>query len=162
MAEYQFENTHIGKRFAVDPIPVVEEVTTRYPAGVLTFGVEGRALTDDGADAPWAGGPALHVFDTETGIEYLRFDAFPGFEHYHYLHIGQSNHVVGYDVAANGDFLDWIVDRVKNHLPGLLAQTSGAHLADRIDAAKVQAAVAKVSTHLRSRDLQLAAPKATA
>ncbi|MBD1553132.1 DUF7700 domain-containing protein [Pseudomonas typographi] len=149
--EYRFTLTHAGKLYPGDPFPHVEEHTTYYPAGVIAFGVEGRVLPEGEL-----GGPTLHIFDTATGQEYLRFDAFPGFEHYHYLMPGVSNHVVGFDGAANGDFVTWLLDRVKHALPQLLGQTGGAGLVPQLDAKLVKDALAPIEAALRHSELSLA------
>jgi len=155
MSRRSFTTTRLGKLYEGDPRPVVPEATTYYPAGAVTFGVEGRALFEDGAHAPWAGGPTLHVFETETGLEHLRFDAFPGEEHYHYLTPGVQNHWVGFDTVADGDFIVWLIDRVRHRLPDLLREAGADHLADIVDPDAISEVLDTVEGHLRSRELQL-------
>ncbi|MET0698299.1 MAG: hypothetical protein ABWY93_01430 [Mycobacterium sp.] len=155
MPEFTYTTTRLGKLYQGDPLPVDRAATTYYPAGAVTFGVEGRALFKSGDDAPWAGGPTLHVFDTASGREHLRFDAFPGEEHYHYLTPGVQNHWVGYDSVADGDFISWILDRVRNKLPELLRYAGATDLADQVDAAEIAAVLDEVHARLRSRELQL-------
>lgn len=155
MAEPSYTTTRLGKLYEGDPLPVVVEATTYYPAGAVTFGVEGRALFSDGGDAPWAGGPTLHVFDSSTGLEYLRFDAFPGEEHYHYLRPGIDNHWRGFDTVADGPFLDWIIDRVRTKLPELLRFSDAGALAAQVDTQAISGVLDEVESHLRNRDLLL-------
>ncbi|WP_072803577.1 DUF7700 domain-containing protein [Rhodococcoides yunnanense] len=147
--------TRLGRLYEGDPLPVVEEATTYYPAGTVTFGVEGRALFEGGSDTPWAGGPTLHVFETATGLEHLRFDAFPGEEHYHYLTPGVRNHWIGFDTTADGEFLDWIVDRVRHRLGALLVEAGAADLAAQLDNGTIETVLVEVERHLRDRDLLL-------
>jgi hypothetical protein len=161
MSAPPFTTTRLGKLYQGDPLPVVVEATTYYPAGAVTFGVEGRALFEDGDDAPWAGGPTLHVFDTASGREHLRFDAFPGEEHYHYLTPGVQNHWVGFDTTADGDFVDWLLDRVRTKLPELLRFAGADDLAAEVDRHEVNSVLTEVESHLRRRDLQLNSPAAT-
>jgi rhodanese-related sulfurtransferase len=161
MSAPPYTTTRLGKLYQGDPLPVVTEATTYYPAGSVTFGVEGRALYEDGNSAPWAGGPTLHVFETSTGLEHLRFDAFPGEEHYHYLTPGVQNHWVGFDTVADGDFINWIVDRVRTKLPELLRFAGAGELADQVDAAAVDGALDDVEAHLRSRDLHVGTTRTT-
>ncbi|MCX5043490.1 hypothetical protein OG921_09950 [Aldersonia sp. NBC_00410] len=156
MTTFTYRATRIGRLYEGDPLPVVVEATTYYPAGAITFGVEGRALYADGDEAPWAGGPTLHVFETETGSEHLRFDAFPGEEHYHYLTPGVQNHWVGFDSVADGEFITWIADRVRTKLPELLAEAGATELAARIDPVLIDEVFGTVEVHLRSRGLQVA------
>ncbi|MDG4667649.1 hypothetical protein [Mycobacterium sp. 236(2023)] len=159
MAAPPFTTTRLGKLYEGDPLPVVTEATTYYPAGAVTFGVEGRALFEDGDDAPWAGGPTLHVFETATGLEHLRFDAFPGEEHYHYLTPGVQNHWVGFDSVADGDFLQWVIDKVRHKLPQLLRFAGAAQLADEVNALTVNDVLDTVESHLRSPDLHIASAR---
>lgn len=156
-----YESTRLGRLYQGDPLPVVTEVTTYYPAGAVTFGVEGCTLFEGHADEAWAGGPTLHVFDTDTGLEHLRFDAFPGEEHYHYLTPGVHNHWIGYDTTADGEFLDWIVDRVTNRLDVLLQATGATELAERLDPETISTVLVDVERHLRDRTLLLNGRKAS-
>ena len=128
MAEYRFTETNIGKIYEGDPAPPVNADTTYYPAGTLLFGVEHRTVLHPETGGLYANGPTLHVFDAETRQEYLRFDIFPGLEHYHYIVPGQQNHLVGFDVMAHGDFLQWALDALRTRLPQLL-ETTGGHRA---------------------------------
>lgn len=156
MTTFTYQETRLGRLYERDPQPVVVEATTYYPAGAITFGVEGRALFADGEEAPWAGGPTLHVFETESGLEHLRFDAFPGEEHYHYLTPGVQNHWVGFDSVADGEFITWIVDRVRTKLPELLVEAGTSELAARVDPVVIGEVIGTVEIHLRSRELQVA------
>jgi hypothetical protein len=156
MTTYTYKETRLGRLYEGDPQPVGVEATTYYPAGAITFGVEGRALFAGGDDAPWAGGPTLHVFETETGSEHLRFDAFPGEEHYHYLTPGVQNHWVGFDSVADGEFVDWVVDRVRTKLPDLLVEAGASDLAAHVDPLLIGDVLSTVEEHLRRRELQVA------
>src|SRR5262249_58922844 len=101
------------------PVPAFEERTTRFEAGAVTIGVEYRLLDERtilefyGPDARAkfdnvapAGigdvveedGLCVHVFGTDDGLEYLRFDCFDDAPHYHYLDsLEPRNVVVEYD-----------------------------------------------------------------
>jgi rhodanese-related sulfurtransferase len=161
MSAPSFTTTRLGKLYQGDPLPVVTEATTYYPAGAVTFGVEGRALFAAGDDAPWAGGPTLHVFETASGKEHLRFDAFPGEEHYHYLTPGVQNHWIGFDTVADGEFIEWLLDRVRTKLPELLRFAGATELATEVDPTVIAGVLDEVQTHLRSRDLRLDASTAS-
>ncbi|MGW4582536.1 DUF7700 domain-containing protein [Rhodococcus sp. YH1] len=141
---------------------MVVAATTYYQAGAVTFGVEGRAVYGDDNDASCAEGPTLHVFDTETGLEHLRFDALPGEEHYHYLTPGEQNYWIGFDTVANGEFTAWILDRVRTRLPDLLREAGAADHATRVDPEAVDTILPRVETHLRIRDLRLPANRPAA
>jgi rhodanese-related sulfurtransferase len=158
MSAPPFTTTRLGKLYQGDPLPVVPEATTYYPAGAVTFGVEGRALYEDGHDTPWAGGPTLHVFETGSGHEHLRFDAFPGEEHYHYLTPGVQNHWVGFDTVADGEFIDWALHRIRTKLPKLLQFAGATRLAEEVDQRLIADVLDDVEKHLRSRDLRVDGP----
>jgi hypothetical protein len=161
----------VGKVYNIPAQPPVEEHTHRIPAGVLTFGVEYRDLDPESLKATYAGnakhlaeledkspeggftdeGVSIHVFETEGGHEYLRFDVFDGEPHYHYIHRtapGEPvvNNVIDFDVTAHGEMLPWVVERLRNRLPEMLGQAGGGHLAGRLDAEEISRAVDDVAT----------------
>ena len=142
------------------PVPAFEERTTRFVAGAVTIGVEYRLLDERtilefyGPDARAkfdnvapAGmgdvveedGPCVHVFGTDDGLEYLRFDCFDDAPHYHYLDPHEPrNVVVEYDAVADGPILDWAFDVVRTRLAPMLAEAGARDLADRVDQREVE------------------------
>ena len=94
--------------FTTLPVPAFAEHTVRIPAGVITFGVEYRHL-DEATILAFYGpdsrakfgnkmpagmtavveedGLSLHVFDSATGDELLRFDCFAEAAHWHLLSV---------------------------------------------------------------------------
>lgn len=159
----------VGTRRDTIPIPPVEEQTVRIRAGAVEFGVEYRKLTDDiisahvSADAEQASkvaearrlggnadasinerGVSVHVFDSETGLEYLRFDAFEEDPHYHYISPGSHHVGVGFDEAANGDCLEWVLRVLPDRLPQMLFQAGASELADRVNMDSARAALHEV------------------
>jgi hypothetical protein len=142
----------VGLRFDVSPIAPVPEATTHIEAGPVTFGVEYRILTDEEVDAaipaelresagiddarPAGGlqdeGVSVHVFDSGSRDEFLRFDSFGDDPHYHYIFPGSHNIVVGFDVAALGDFHDWTFSRLRLRLPDMLREAGQPELADQV------------------------------
>jgi hypothetical protein len=140
------------------PIPLVPERTEWIPAGPLTFGVEFRVLDDDIIRATYkeaaaamlaqATGPvfdsgvSIHVLGTADQVEYLRFDCFDDEPHYHYIHNKDNFHErVDVDTIADGDILDWSLERIRTRLPVMLVQADAAELAGRVDGAAVEAAL---------------------
>ena len=116
----------IGKVYGIPPQPPVEEQTHRVPAGAVTFGVEYRALDPESLRATYADNPAylaelearspeggftdegvsIHVWGSDDGHEYLRFDVFADEPHYHYVHnTGDGgevvNNVIDFDAVAS-------------------------------------------------------------
>jgi len=145
------------------PVPAVLEHTVEVPAGVVTFGVEYRHLDEamilayfgPDAEAKFNGGvrPAgmadvveedglsLHVFDTATGEERLRFDCFDDAPHFHLLDPGvPQNIVIEHDPGA-GPLLDQAQVLLRCDLAGLLREAGAGHLVDGIDAQVVDTAI---------------------
>lgn len=147
-----------GRRFHLLPIPPIEEHLTRVPAGPLTLGVEYRVFNDETAWA-WFGrededpavveavkaqeaelggfddeGVSVHVFETSTGHEILRFDCFRNDPHYHYI----SNDapyvdMIHFDPVVSGDMLAWTLEQLDRHTPAMLREAGKTELAEQVD-----------------------------
>jgi hypothetical protein len=160
----------IGNVYGIPPQPPVEEQTRRVPAGAVTFGVEYRALDPESLRATYADNPAylaelearspeggftdegvsIHVWGTDDGHEYLRFDVFADEPHYHYVHnTGASgdvvNNVIDFDAVASGDMLAWALECLRTRLPEMLRAAGGDAVASAVDAAAVARAVDDVA-----------------
>jgi hypothetical protein len=144
-------------RYEVMPIPPVDAQTEYFHAGALSFGVEYRLLTDavaaantvERAAGDAAGitenvndrGVAIHVFGDQDGeqLEVLRFDCFQEDPHYHYISWkDRQNHMVHLDPVADGDPVEWALERIRTRLPQMLARAGAAELAARVDARAVE------------------------
>jgi len=162
----------IGKVYTIPPQPPVEEHTRRLPAGNLTFGVEYRMVDPASLQATYAGndshlaelferwpgggftdeGVSIHVWGTDDGHEYLRFDVFVDDPHYHYNHLPSGrgpdvcNNVIDFDAAAMGDMLTWVLARLRTRLGPMLGEAGGAHLVDALDAETIDAVLRDVQT----------------
>jgi len=160
----------IGKVYAIQPQPPVEENMRYFDAGALRFGVEYRALDPESLvetykdrpeqlaemleQSPEGGfadeGVTVHVFDATDGHEYLRFDMFDEEPHYHYIHKTTDgsivNNVIDFDVPALGDMLPWTFERLRTRLELMLAEAGGDTLAEKVDAATVAKALSDVET----------------
>src|SRR5437763_1155605 len=123
------------------PVPAFPQYTVRVAAGAVTFGVEYRHLDEEtilaqyGPDARAkfdgkrpAGmsevveedGLALHVFDTATGDELLRFDCFDTAAHWHLLTPSEPrNVVIEHDTSTAGPLLDWALQELRKNLRGM-------------------------------------------
>jgi len=151
--------------YAIKPIAPIEEATTRVPAGNLTFGLELRSLTpeivnDFYADRPDRGnveallekmgppddgGLSIHVFGSEDGLEYLRFDAFGDGPHYHYVHPNEDFQVVQeIDTVALGDPFTWALGTLRRRLADMLTEAGGGHLTTALDRGAVYSALDEV------------------
>ena len=160
----------IGKVYGIPPQPPVEARTHRVPAGAVTFGVEYRALDPQSLRETYADNPeylaelearspqggftdegvSIHVWGSDDGHEYLRFDVFADEPHYHYVHnTGRTgdvvNNVVDFDVVAYGDMLPWVLERLRTRLPEMLAAAGGEVVAAAVDPDVVAGAVGDVA-----------------
>ncbi len=156
----------MGTHYEVLPIPALPEYTHAFRAGVLTFGVEYRLLnealidTEYGADSrakfgntPPPGlptqidedGVSLHVFGPD-GLEYLRFDCFDDYPHYHYIEAREGRQeVLEFDPQAHGPMRSWLVACLRGRLGEMLVRAGASDIASGWDPqahAEVLAAVA--------------------
>jgi hypothetical protein len=152
------------------PVRPYMEHTVCVGAGAVTFGVEYRhldeasILAEYGPDArsKFGGkrpagmaevveedGVALHVFDSGTGEERLRFDCFDDAPHYHLLAPAESCNVVIEHDPALGPLLDWALAEMQARLPDLLRQAGAGGVADQVDAAAVAGALRTVEQAAR-------------
>ena len=149
--------------YHVLPVPAFPQHTVRIPAGSVTFGVEYRHLDEDmilefyGPDSRAAFGnvrPAgmaatveedglsLHVFDTETGHEALRFDCFDDAPHFHLLHPPTSrNRVYNHDADEHGPLADWALAQMRADLRTMVAESGATAAAAALDDAQVAASL---------------------
>jgi hypothetical protein len=157
--------------FSTLPVPASAEHTVRIPAGVITFGVEYRHLDEAtilafygpdsrakfGNEMP-AGmtavvdedGLSLHVFDTATGDELLRFDCFEEAAHWHLLSATDSrNVVIEHDANAEGPLVEWALATMRADLRALLREAGADTLADALDDAVVASALDTVTQTAR-------------
>ncbi|GAA0962579.1 DUF7700 domain-containing protein [Actinocorallia libanotica] len=150
----------LGRSYDVMPIPMDPEACVEVPAGPITFVVEARVLTDEAInqnavergrpDATYDtgihdGGASVHVVETATGLEHLRFDCFDNEPHYHYIRNDeQANVLVRFDDFAEGDPHRWTVERLRHRLPHMLEYAGASELAEQVRGADLEAAVAQV------------------
>ena len=160
-------DSHIT-RYDKMPIPPVEQQTEYFDAGAVTFGVEYRLLTDAiaaasesedarGADSSSGSfadrGVAIHVFgrdrdgaDEGARLEYLRFDCFNEDPHYHYISwTERSNEMLHLDPVADGDPLQWALERIRTRLSQMLERAGAPDLASRVDPRLVEQVLPRVS-----------------
>ena len=152
-------------------MPAFEERTAKFAAGVITIGVEYRFLDEAtilqfyGSDARAKFGnvaPAgigevvhedglcLHVFGTDDGLEYLRFDCFDDAPHYHYLDPhAPRNVVVEYDAVANGPMVDWALRAMRTRLSEMLGHAGATGIAASVDWSEIAHIVPVVTEQAR-------------
>jgi hypothetical protein len=121
------------------PRNYADPVKTVYiPAGVLKFGIEYRHLQGDQ-------GVCIHVFGEVNGREeeVLRFDCFERAPHYHYAW-STNDQYVPLDATADGDPLQWTLERLQRRLPAMLIRAGAEDLARTLDQRDVDAAIPKI------------------
>jgi hypothetical protein len=88
----------------------------------------------------------LHVWGTDDGHLYVRFDCFDDEPHYHYNRRVEAggevvNNVVPFDVVAHGPMLPWALGCLRTRLPEMLMQAGGGEVAAQLDAERVARAL---------------------
>ena len=155
-------------------IPHIPELTEYFHAGPVTIGVESRMLTDATSAATKEGqgqidletirkltaeyshgdhqlkdsGVSLHVFGEADGglVEYLRFDCFLEFPHFHYGYVGRApSDQLPIDIVADGDALAWTLARLRTRLQPMLEHAEAHELASSVDQAEVEAVLPQVA-----------------
>jgi hypothetical protein len=153
----------LGIRFDQMPIKMVEEDSITVDAGAVQLVVESRHLTNEIINETYGDtvdpgvafddcGATLHVCGTVDGLEHLRFDCFEDEPHYHYIdHAGGANTVVRIDELAVGDPVEFSLNCVEHHLPGMLRHSGANALADEVagEPDKVSAAITEVRELMR-------------
>lgn len=130
-------------------IPMMEHHTRWFDAGLVSIGVEARALGDNAEHM--VRGPSIHVCSADRSEEYVRFDVFGAVLHYHYVLNAEDHNVLwGYDPDTNGPMIPWACNALRERLPTLL-RNAGAHaLATEVEQqgwdSSVLAGVAKAAT----------------
>lgn len=141
----------IGQVYDVQPMAPDPECTTYLDAGGLRIGIEYRELDPEkladyyeGDDlkeveehSPEGGftdeGVTIHVESVADDHEYLRFDVFLDDPHYHYVDkAAGTNTVVGFDRAAHGDMLPWVIGQLEHRLAPMLEAAGAAHVASEL------------------------------
>ncbi|MCW2752482.1 MAG: hypothetical protein JWR83_3592 [Aeromicrobium sp.] len=147
------------------PVPH-DPASTRYvPAGPVTLGLEYRSLDEntlvDTVDESGnvvvkmmqmvTSGLSVHVFDTATMGERLRFDDLDDDPHYHYLDPGKRNVLVVYDPSANGDMMAWTFGALRRNLRSMLEFADAAELAAQLDDTQLEDGISAVEALVAER-----------
>lgn len=148
----------LGFSYEIDPLPLVEEDTTFFPAGVVTIGVEFRQVDMDTIKAGYGeefvatenrtlddAGVSLHVLGSQDNREYLRFDCFVADGHYHYIDWGVRQTIVPFDYAAGGDMLTWALDAIGHRVDAMLRFAGADDLAGTVDMTVVRETLTAVA-----------------
>ncbi len=123
------------------------EQDSHVGAGPITFMVEHRSVVQDGVEA---GGPTVRVLGSEDQHEYLRFDMFNVNAHYHYEPPAEKERILMIDTVADGDPVDWSMERLRERLAPMLVAAGAEALANDLDNATLADAVDHVETLVRN------------
>jgi|HubBroStandDraft_6_1064221.scaffolds.fasta_scaffold28969_2 hypothetical protein len=143
LREATFHPYQLGFYLPGGAIPPVPDNCVSVSAGPVVFVVESRTLDDEAAGMTNGleppddtaeffedRGPTLHVFGAADGVEHLRFDCFEDQPHYHYFRSAEKAQIVRrIDQYAEGDPLQWAIERVRDRLPEMLEQCGQGELA---------------------------------
>jgi hypothetical protein len=155
------------------PIPMVTEHCIPVDAGAVQLVVESRHLTNAIIADTYAGdvdqgvafddfGASLHVCGTADGLEHLRFDCFENEPHYHYVRNADGGNLIcRIDQYAEGDPIDWTLNRLRERLPEMLEFAGVPELADatRANHEKVLAVIDEVAELLGKARVQALADR---
>ena len=147
-------------RYEVLPIPALMAHTEVFSAGPIQLGVEYRLLNEEIIEAEFGqdarakfgknvppnmqsqvdeDGVSIHVFDRTGGQEFLRFDCFADYPHYHYIENDVGHQTVHeYDAAAHGPMLEWVIECLTQRLPEMLSKAGEAKLSKEIDPQSIE------------------------
>jgi hypothetical protein len=138
------------------PHAIVPDATRYFEAGAVTVALEYRVVNDSVRAARSGNvaefkplgtefkGYSIHVIESATGIERLRFDHFPGQWHYHYIRPPHDNIRVGFDEAAFGSMFDWSLSCLTTRLPQMLATAGASDIVKNIDLEDMRPIVAEL------------------
>jgi hypothetical protein len=142
----------------VQTIDIEEEHSQTFAIGPIALVLEDRRLDEQILGDHWdkmgrddtpshdTGGPSFHVVDSSTGHEYLRFDCFPEFLHYHYLVPGLTGVPrLRFDPVANGDMVHWVLRTLRHRLPQMLEAAGAFHLVDKVHQEELNRVLAEVA-----------------
>jgi hypothetical protein len=144
------------------PHAIVPTNTRYFEAGPVTVALEYRVVNDSVRAARSGNvaefkplgtefkGFSIHVIESATGIERLRFDHFPGQWHYHYMRPPHDNIRVGYDEAAFGPMFDWSLSCLTTRLPQMLATAGATDVIKNIDPEDIRPVVAEIKNIVNS------------
>lgn len=122
-----------GTLYKFLPLPPIPHHARWFDAGPVTFALEARVLIGPNEEIKERSA-SVHIFSADRSREYVRFDCFGTFRHYHYIQNDKTQMVIWpYDEAANGPMLPWVLNAIRNRLPLLLKRADASELAARVD-----------------------------
>lgn len=168
----------LGQVYDVQPMAPDSEHTSYLDAGVLRIGVEYRKLDPAALEAYYSGddlaeviehspdggfvdqGVSIHVESVADDHEYLRFDVFDDDPHYHYVDkAAGTNQVIGFDTAAHGDMLQWVIAQMRDRLGPMLEAAGAGHVAALLDRDSTDKIASDLAAYLDELGLNSAGSK---
>lgn len=143
----------LGQTYNVQPVPPDPGHTVYTEFGPLRVGVEYRIVDPEALAAAYDGddlaeieehspeggftdeGLSIHIESVADDHEYIRFDAFDDDPHYHYVDkAAGTNQLIGFDSAAHGPVVPWVLGQLRRRLSPMLAAAGAAHVAATVPA----------------------------
>ncbi len=143
----------LGQTYNVQPVPPDPDHTVYFDAAPLRIGVEYRVVDPEALEAAYEGddlaeieehspeggftdeGLSIHIESVTDDHEYIRFDAFDDDPHYHYVDkAAGTNTLVGFDVAAHGPVVPWVLGQIRERLDPMLRRAGAPHVAETLPA----------------------------
>jgi hypothetical protein len=92
----------------------------------------------------------VRVLGSDDQHEYLRFDMFNVNAHYHYEPPSEKERILMIDTVADGDPVDWGMERLRARLAPMLVAAGAEAIARELDDATVADAVEHVEQLVRN------------
>jgi hypothetical protein len=159
----------VGTTYDIPPAPPDPASTDWFDIGPLGIGIEYRKVDPEALEKVYADskhleglrraspeggftdeGVSIHIVSAQDDHEFLRFDMFLDEPHYHYVDkAADTNTIVGFDTAAHGPMIPWMLDKLRTRLPNMLRH-AGASIADQVTPELGVAVADRVEAHLRA------------
>ena len=92
---------------------------------------------------------SVHVLGADD-LEYVRFDCVRSDPHFHYINpCDKWNIFFHYDPVTNGDFVDWVFDRIRTRLPAMMRTSEAPADYLEINDSKLKKALAQSEPYAR-------------
>ena len=137
--------------------PGAVELVSVTSGGTLTRGASfAPNMSADGRYVTFTSGAPDDVFGDLNGKEeeFLRFDCFERTPHYHYAW-STDDEYVALDTTAEGDPLQWTLERLRTRLPAMLIRAGAGELTRTLDQRDIDAALPTIqgwAESLQSRE----------
>jgi hypothetical protein len=166
-----------GAKYECMPVPILRDKTTIFDAGSVRVAIERRDLDDNILDNAYRDDPegraivarfqeqhkntaptaeeldgfvSVHVLGADD-LEYVRFDCVNSDPHFHYINPHEKWNIhFHYDPVADGEFVEWVFDRIRTRLPEMMTTAEAPEEFRNVDQAKLEEALKEAIPLVRS------------